>query len=67
MTNDERFAPTTKDGFRPRRKRSKGFVKQAVRDGLIPDPAQPTSETLPRPGQHVIAAPVATLSGDGAE
>ena len=67
MTDDKRFAPTTKDGFRPRRKRPRGWAKQAIRDGLIPDPAQPTRETPPRPGQHVIAAPVATLSGDGAE
>lgn len=62
MNDNER-----KDGFRKRRKRAKGWMKQAIRDGVIPDPAKPTPETPPPPGAHVIKAPIATLSGGGAE
>lgn len=65
--DDPRTAPTTKDGFRPRRKRPKGWMKQAIKDGVIPDPNAPTQETPPPPGAHVINVPVATLSGDGTE
>lgn len=67
MSDEERFAPTARDGFRKRRKRAKGWMKQAIRDGVIPDPAKPTQET-PRPADaYVIEAPVATLSGGGTE
>lgn len=66
-TEDPRFAPTTKDGFRPRRKRPKGWRRQAIKDGVIPDPNAPKQETPPPPGAHVIEAPVATLSGGGTE
>ena len=58
---------TRKDGFRPRRKRPKGWMKQAIKDGVIPDPNAPAQETPPPPGAHVIEAPIATLNGGGTE
>ena len=62
MSNDER-----KDGFRKRRKRPKGWMKQAIKDGVIPDPNAPAQETPPPPVAHVIEAPIATLNGGGTE
>ena len=64
---DPRFAPTTKDGFRPRRKRPKGWMKGAIKEGVIADPNAPTQQTPPPPGAHVVTAPVATLDGGGTE
>ncbi len=62
---DEQHAPTTKDGFRKRKKRPAGWMKQAIEDGVIPDPDNPVEETRPGPDVHVIEPPVATLDGDG--
>jgi hypothetical protein len=64
---DPRHAPTERDGFRPRRKRPKGWMKQAIKDGVIPDLSAPAQQTPPPPGAQVIEAPVATLSGGGTE
>ena len=62
---DPRHAPTTRDGFRKRKKRPKGWMKQAIKDGVIPEPGQPSRDIVPPPGAHVISVPLATLAGDG--
>lgn len=67
MTDDPRTAPTTKDGFRKRKKRPRGWLKQAIKDGVIPEPGQPSKDMDIPPWAHVIAAPTATLDGGGTE
>lgn len=37
----DRFAPTERDGFRPRRKRTKAEMKQLIKDGIVRDPDAP--------------------------
>ena len=37
----ERFEPTKRDGFRPRRKRTKADMKQLIKDGIVRDPDAP--------------------------
>ena len=50
---------TEKDGFRPRRKRAKGWYKQAIKDGVIADPHKGIPERVPGSNEHVVIVPVA--------
>lgn len=56
------------DGFRPRRKRPKGWLKQAIKDGSVRDPKLgPEPHQTYRDDQHVIEVPVGTMSGTAEE
>lgn len=64
MTDDPRSAPTTKDGFRKRRKRPKGWLKKAIASGEVRDPNLPPEEHTVYPDQvTVISVPVGTMDG----
>lgn len=53
------------DGFRPRKKRPKGWEAKAMAAGIIRDPNAPEpSPRARKPGDVVIEMPVATLRGD---
>ena len=67
MSDDERFAPTEKDGFRRRRKRPKGWLKQAIKNGEIADPNAPIPDVEYDADTHVVSVPIATLDGGGTE
>jgi len=65
MTDDPRTAPTTKDGFRPRKKRPKGWLEKAIKRGEVRDPnAPPEPETIYPANVHVISVPVGSISGE---
>ena len=59
--------PEIQDGFRPRRKRPKGWLKQAIKDGSVRDPKLGPN---PKGGRRrdadgtVIDLPVMTVRGD---
>jgi hypothetical protein len=57
-------APTTKDGFRPRKKRPKGWMKQAIKDGVIADPKQGIPERVPGERDHVVDVPIAKVTAE---
>ncbi len=59
---DEQHAPTTKDGFRTRRKRPAGWMKQAIKDGVIADPAVGIPERVPTNNEHVVDVPAAKVT-----
>lgn len=53
------------DGFRPRKKRPKGWLKAAIADGSVRDPKLgPEPEQIYRDDQMVIGVPVATVKAD---
>jgi hypothetical protein len=55
-----------KDGFRPRRKRPKGWYEKALRKGEIADPNNPAPEPVYDPATtHVIEVPTAEMHGRG--
>jgi len=55
--------PELKDGFRKRRKRPKGWLEKAIKDGSVRDPALgPNPETVYDDQVTVISVPVAELS-----
>lgn len=51
---EERFAPTTKDGFRPRRKRTKADTKQLIKDGVVADPETDVREIEWEGETHIV-------------
>ena len=63
--NDEPI--TRPDGFRPRRKRERGWLKAAIKDGSVRDPDGPPDEHIDYSGTGatVISVPVAALDGEG--
>ena len=54
------------DGFRPRKKRPKGWLKAAIKDGSVRDPDAPDPDAdKDYAGATVVNPPLATLSGEG--
>ena len=57
---DETQVEEREDGFRPRRKRPKGWLEKAIADGSVRDPKLgPEPEQVYRDDQMVIRVPVA--------
>lgn len=67
MNDNEQAAPERQDGFRPRRKRPKGWYAKAIKDGVIADPNNPAPEPVYSAETHVVAPPLATLASSGEE
>jgi hypothetical protein len=53
------------DGFRPRKTRPKGWQKQAIKDGVIPDPDAPLDALMASHDATVIDVPVGRLELKG--
>lgn len=51
------------DGFRSRRKRPKGWMKQAIKDGVIADPAVGIPERVPSDNEYVVDVPTGKVAG----
>lgn len=57
---------SAEDDFRPRKTRSKGWLKQAIKDGSVRAPGEPNPDDgKDYPDATVVRPPAATLSGDG--
>lgn len=55
-----------KDGFRPRRTRPRGWLKQAIKDGSVRDPDAPDPDAgKDYSGAEVVSPPVATIDSEG--
>lgn len=62
---EEARLATRKDGFRPRRKRPKGWLEKAIKDGSVRDPALgPEPEQVYSDDVTVIGVPLASMTGD---
>jgi len=59
---DEQPGPTTNDGFRPRRKRPKGWYAKALKSGEIADPDNPQPEPIYGEDAQVVSVPMADVS-----
>ena len=58
--------PELKDGFRKRRKRPKGWLEQAIKDGSVRDPELgPNPPEEHAPDAVIIEAPVMTSKVEG--
>jgi hypothetical protein len=65
---DEQNVVEREDGFRSRRKRPKGWLSQAIKDGSVRDPnASPEPAPVYGADVHVIDVPLATSGVDGEE
>lgn len=60
-------APTTEDGFRPRKFRPEGWKEQALADGTIADPDVPREEVEYGSDVVVFRPPAASLKGDAVD
>jgi hypothetical protein len=75
VSDAREHAPTQKDGFRPRRKRTKAQMKQLVKDGIVRDPNSPPEESRFGDGpavEHredavIVRSEAATISGGTGE
>lgn len=56
-----------KDGFRKPKKRPKGWLKQAIKDGSVRDPNAPDPDAGREKTGEVFDVPVMTLAVDGKE
>jgi hypothetical protein len=57
-------APEIKDGFRKRRKRAKGWLEKAIKDGSVRDPKDgPNPPETHSADATVVAPDVATIDG----
>jgi hypothetical protein len=62
----ELVEPPRKDGFRKPKKRPKGWLEKAIKDGSVRDPnAPPEAEPVYGENVHVITVPMAEQSSDG--
>lgn len=61
--------PPRKDGFRPRRKRPKGWLKEAIKDGSVRDPNAPSGSVtvIYDENVRVFNVPMATSDVVGEE
>ncbi len=58
-------APEIKDGFRPRRKRPKGWLDKAIKDGSVRAPGAPDPDEGKVYTGVVVRPPVATAKVEG--
>lgn len=60
--------PPLKDGFRKRRKRPAGWLKKAIADGSVRDPALPAEDDVAYGDNvQVFTVPLAESGSDGKE
>lgn len=55
---------TPPDGFRPRRKRPKGWYEKAIKDGVIADPEKGVPERVKTDNEYVVEVPVAKVTAE---